>query len=783
MGFQAKEFFPGVYHIQDAMGVCMTLLCGENAALLVDTGYGLENVRAYVERLTDRPLTVMLTHGHHDHCLGARWFPSVRMRGEDEADFRTYTGRATRLRVLQNAKAKRLRVDEEAFLAAELPMPEKLETGEIDLGGLTARVLHCPGHTPGSCVVYVPEHALLLTGDDWNPCTWLFFEAALGVRAYRENMRRLMAVPFQHALCSHRWALYERETVEAFVYGLTDEALHASRPVTISPYEAIHTREARLPEGQVLVFDWDKAQMEKQGDINMEETVTRREVRVMPDAEAPFRNRAAFCVGTGRMGLALQKEYLDQLALVQRHCHFRYIRGHGLFSDDMAIYQTCKDEQGEERALYNFTYLDRVMDSYRALGLRPFLELGFMPAKLASGTQTVFYWRGQVTPPKCDEGWCALVEATLRHLCERYGADDVVTWPVEVWNEPNLPGFWENADKAKYLHLYEITARTVKRVDARFQVGGPAICGGTGSQEWVRDFLNFCQAQNVPVDFVSRHAYMGQKPERRGCYMYHTMCDAGLTLSEMRETREIMDSFPAYRALPMHITEFNTSYNSRCPIHDTRLNAAIIASFLACMGDVADSYSYWTFGDVFEEEGVPHTPFHGGFGLVADGLIEKPTLWTFDFFTNLKGKCVWRDEHLLVMRREDGSMEGIAWNDGRESHSAMEITLRLPMAAGRYALLMRSVDSTCDPLKAWQDMGQPASLNEDQLAYLRAAAQPTCRTKAIEHAGGEMCLTLALEENAVTHFTLVPAPLRRDPGYDEGWYAHHPEHWAREQRE
>ena len=156
------------------------------------------------------------------------------------------------------------------------------------------------------------------------------------------------------------------------------------------------------------------------------------------DAKVEFHNQVDYCVGTGRAGLALQKEYFDQLEFVQENIGFKHIRGHGLFTDDMAIYHRYTDENGNEKSEYNFTYLDLVMDSYRKVGLKPFLELGFMPEKMASGTQTVFYWKGNVTPPKKYSEWCALVQAVLRHLMERYGEEEVLTWPIEVWNEPNL---------------------------------------------------------------------------------------------------------------------------------------------------------------------------------------------------------------------------------------------------------------------------------------------------------------------------------------------------------
>ena len=144
-----------------------------------------------------------------------------------------------------------------------------------------------------------------------------------------------------------------------------------------------------------------------------------KEIKV-PSAGKPFKNNAAFCVGTGRMGLALQKEYIDHLKVVQKSINFQYIRGHGLFCDDVGIYRE-EEADGKTRVFYNFTYLDRIIDSYLENGIKPFLELGFMPEKLKTGEQSVFYWKGNATPPASYEKWADLIENTLNHLIDRYG--------------------------------------------------------------------------------------------------------------------------------------------------------------------------------------------------------------------------------------------------------------------------------------------------------------------------------------------------------------------------
>ena len=258
MAFQSKEMLPGVWHIQDVMGVCMTLLCGDDRALLIDTGYGLEDVAAYVHMLTDKPLSVMLTHGHHDHALGARWFDRVYLTKADFPVYETYSNEYWRRHVLNGARDKGIAVDEGDFLSARMAAAEVLDKTAADLGGLTARIIPCPGHTPGSAVVYVPERKLLITGDDWNPCTWLFFPEALCAQDYRKNMRRLLTLPFGNVLCSHQFMLFDRTLIDQFMNSLTDDCLKAARRVEEGARVGARTAMAQLPLDQVFVFDRDK---------------------------------------------------------------------------------------------------------------------------------------------------------------------------------------------------------------------------------------------------------------------------------------------------------------------------------------------------------------------------------------------------------------------------------------------------------------------------------------------------------------------------------------------
>ena len=489
-------------------------------------------------------------------------------------------------------------------------------------------------------------------------------------------------------------------------------------------------------------------------------------IRIERGAEISFHNQVDYCVGTGRMGLALRKEYQEQLALVQREIGFSYIRGHGLFCEDMAIYQEYMDENGQKHVEYNFTYLDLVMDSYMELNIRPFLELGFMPGKLASGEQTIFYWKGNVTPPADYDEWCALVQATLRHLMERYGKEEVAAWPVEVWNEPNLAGFWKDADMEEYFRLFARTFRAVKEVDSRFQVGGPAVCG-VQDERWIRSFLEFCEKEGIRPDFITRHHYTTELPVQDGHYGYAKLMDPEEGFSNLQSSRDIIDSFEAFRGLPIHITEFNTSYIPNCPLHDTNRNAAYIAHQLSRLGDMNESYSYWTFGDVFEEQGVPFTPFHGGFGLVANGGIPKPTFWTFRFFKRLQGVCVHRSSDAVVIRRPDGSYRGTVWNSSvEEKGETLQLIVFLPLEEKEYCVVTWTVDEeTCNPLRLWHNLGEPSSLTREQKELLKEEARPFVESFRKESAQGEAEAEITVRENGVVYFEIFPVKGGSDRGY------------------
>ena len=269
--FQFTEIAPGVKHIQDAMGVSFTLIEGEKSAVLFDTGYGTEDVQAYVKTLTDKPLKVYLSHGHHDHMLGARWFEQTWLCEEDMPEFRERTGEGQRRKVMKQAEGQGVPLPDD-FMTATISLPETIrfdgKTGpfdslEEDLGGLEIRVIRVPGHTPGSIVIYVPAKGILLTGDDWNPCTWMWFPTSMDAPGWRENMKELIralesdGTEVRTVACSHQPMAREGKELKAFLDYMTDERMKAAPAVDMGAPIDTH-QIVKEPEGWVLLFDLEK---------------------------------------------------------------------------------------------------------------------------------------------------------------------------------------------------------------------------------------------------------------------------------------------------------------------------------------------------------------------------------------------------------------------------------------------------------------------------------------------------------------------------------------------
>ncbi|MDP4224727.1 MAG: glycoside hydrolase [Bacteroidota bacterium] len=331
------------------------------------------------------------------------------------------------------------------------------------------------------------------------------------------------------------------------------------------------------------------------------------------------------CVGAGRANEGLRADWQRQLRYAKEQLGFRYIRMHGLLHDDMGVYF---EEKG--KPVYNWQYIDELYDFLLSIHVRPFVEIGFMPKALSSADRTVFWWKGNITPPKDYDRWSSFIKALVGHWTERYGEQEVKNWYFEVWNEPNLSFFW-SGKQADYFHLYSVTSNAIKSVSKEYRVGGPA----TAEHAWVSDLLNFCIQNKVPIDFVSTHTYGIDKGsfDATGIQTYLSKKDSAIWGAVKGTRKEIESSL--LPSLELHYTEWSASYTPTDPIHDSYQEASYILEKLKKTGNSANSMSYWTFTDIFEENGPRSTPFHGGFGLINYQDINKPAFYAYRFLNTL----------------------------------------------------------------------------------------------------------------------------------------------------
>jgi len=441
---------------------------------------------------------------------------------------------------------------------------------------------------------------------------------------------------------------------------------------------------------------------------------------VLIDANAPAHAFPHFwegMFGSGRAILTLRDSYRTDLKEVKQAIDVRYVRFHNIFHDEVGLYD--EDQQGHP--LYNFAYVDQIYDGLLAASVRPFVELSFMPRKLAAREAPHSFWyHPNVAPPADWDKWTALIEAFARHLIQRYGEDEVAQWYFEVWNEPNID-FWAGEPKqSTYFQLYDTTARALKKVSPRIRVGGPA----TAQAAWVDTFLQHCAREHVPVDFASTHVYGNDKSEDVFGTHEHIPRDKMVC----RAVRKVHDQIAAsaFPKLPLIWSEFNASYRNEPEVTDSTYMGPWLAETINQCDGLVDIMSYWTFSDVFEEQGVVKHPFYGGYGLLAERGIPKPAFNAFVLLHKLGDERITVDsDSVLATRREHGALAVAVWNYAPPSESVPEKTISLKfagVAANALATIWRVDVSHGNALTTYKAMGAPVSPTIAQIEQLRAAA-------------------------------------------------------------
>ena len=461
-------------------------------------------------------------------------------------------------------------------------------------------------------------------------------------------------------------------------------------------------------------------------------------------ATTPFPHFWEKIFGSGRAILALRDDYRKDLEAVHAATGFEAVRFHGIFNDEVGLYdpdrQTKNPGQAAEAAqdgsVYNFSYVDQIYDGLLARHVRPFVELGFMPKKMSSNPDAVhpFWYHPNVAPPRDYALWDGMIKAFAAHLIDRYGLEEVATWYFEVWNEPNLDFWGGRPNQSTYFELYDHTARALKSVNPRLIVGGPS----TAQAAWVGEFLAHTKAAGVPVDFASTHVYANDTAKD----ILHTNEDIPRDKMVCRSVEKVHTEIvhSPYPKMPLLFSEYNASYANEPDVTDSVYMGPWLATTISQCDGLTEAMSYWSFSDVFEEQGVVRTPFYGGFGVLAEDSIPKPAFNAFAMLHHLGDRRLQiasKPDDVLATRNEAGGLTVALWNYAPPfgtgaSYTAPSAT-SLPPKTIRLTLQGVARDATVElwqldadhgnVIKVYDAMGRPATPTRKQIGELRAAGQ------------------------------------------------------------
>jgi xylan 1,4-beta-xylosidase len=462
-------------------------------------------------------------------------------------------------------------------------------------------------------------------------------------------------------------------------------------------------------------------------------------------------------VGSDFPGTLIRDDSQAQLKVAVDELGFRYLRFHAIFHDALG---TVRIENG--KMIYDWTKIDQLYDNLLAKQIRPFVELGFTPKALATSENSIFYWHGNTSHPDPTK-WRDLIVAFIHHIEERYGRNEVRGWFFEVWNEPNLSGFWEKADQSAYFELYDLTSKTIKSIDPTLRVGGPSTAGAS----WIPEFLAHIKQSGAPIDFVTTHTYgvEGGFLDAEGKSDTKLSPFPGAITDDVRRVRQEVSASP-FPALPVYFTEWSTSYTPRDPVHDSYISAPYILSKLkACQGQV-QAMSYWTYSDLFEESGPPPTPFHGGFGLLNREGIRKPAFFAYKYLHALDGQSIASNDTQSMLAADGNGFTAVLWDFEQPkqkesdrpfytkvipSHPAAPVKMEirhLPPEVRYHLDLYRTGYHANDAYTAYLEMGKPKEITPEETRKLNDLTRDLPEKDQDLHSGKDGTVRLIIPMNS-----------------------------------
>jgi len=466
------------------------------------------------------------------------------------------------------------------------------------------------------------------------------------------------------------------------------------------------------------------------------------------------------CIGSCHAYLTLREDFRKHVRTVQKEIGFNNLRCHGIFHDWVGVYREV-----DGLPVFNFQNVNKIYDFFIEQGVKPYVELSFMPSALASSKDTIFHYQANISPPKDYGLWQQMITAFVKHLINRYGLEEVKTWYFEVWNEPDLKDLFWSGSQADYFELYRYTATAIKNIDTQLKVGGPS----TSKNLWIQELIDFCTDNELPIDFVSTHHYCADAALETGSDVFNLEYRGQKAmLSDVLETvRQVRNS--KFKDAEVHYSEWNVS-----PCHedkygkDSEFTAVFLLQTLKDLSGVVDSYSFWCLSDVFEETGPGSQPYSGKYGLINMHGIKKSVFHAYKFLSNLYDNVLENsDESSWVTRSKSGDVRLLSWNfneplqvdfNGNDyllDEQNKEENFNLTDMHGHYRIKGYRVDKYVgNSYRSWQAMGSPEYLSKAQVNQLIACSEPDLFIDEEISCNGQLALNHTLTSCAIVFYDI-----------------------------
>jgi xylan 1,4-beta-xylosidase len=463
--------------------------------------------------------------------------------------------------------------------------------------------------------------------------------------------------------------------------------------------------------------------------------ITPRRVHLRPEwdgARSPFRHTWEGVVNADQFRWLVRRDMQEHVALAHAELNAKHVRAVGMFDDEMRVF--CPGpasfmgyEPKEPRT--NWQNVDYVIDSLLDRGVFPMFTTCFVPGAMASGPDTVFTTKASTSLPKDWRQWDALVREAVQHAVDRYSLAIVREWHFEVWNEPNLHGWFWAGTQADYFELWRTTFHAIKSVDSSLRVGGPS----TARAQWLDDLLAFGAKHDCTPDYLITHIYNNDSTDDNplapfaGPQEDKTSKSPNSAFGFIRGVRSLTERL-GFKG-QIHWNEWGRSFHAVAAQREQPSEAAFVARFLAEVSQEADAFAYWCLSDIYDQVGFGREAFFGGYGLLSLQGLRKPAYHAFQLLSQLGHERVTThaqggDSFLnaIVTTGRSGRAHALVYaydHADEPTRQSIEVALELPPAA-RAGALYRIDANENNVLARWHELGAPAYLSREQTRELAA---------------------------------------------------------------